>query len=61
MERVLRRPEVQRLTGLGRSTIYCWMSRGRFPRPVRLGERLVGWRESDLRDWLAARAPKVSE
>jgi len=61
MERVLRRPEVQRLTGLARSTIYSWISRGLFPKPVRLGERLVGWRESDLRDWLAARAPKVSE
>jgi prophage regulatory protein len=58
MERVLRRPEVERLTGLARSTIYSWIDRGCFPKPVKLGERSVGWREGDVREWLEARAPK---
>jgi prophage regulatory protein len=26
-----------------------------FPRPVRLGVRAVGWRESDIVAWLASR------
>ena len=42
-------------TGLGRSTLYAMMDRGEFPRPLKLGVRAVGWRESDLTDWLAAR------
>lgn len=51
----LRRPAVEALTGLARSTIYHLMSRGQFPRPVRLSVRAVAWRESDVTAWLASR------
>jgi prophage regulatory protein len=57
-ERILRRPEVERLTSLSRTTLYTWMARGDFPRPVALGARTVGWRESDVEAWLAARETK---
>jgi prophage regulatory protein len=50
-ERLLRRKEVERLTGLSRSSIYAWMKDGRFPRPVRLGPRAVAWRQSDITAW----------
>lgn len=53
--RLLRRPEVEARTGLSRSTIYEWMKRGEFPQPVKLGERLVAWRESDVTAWLESR------
>lgn len=53
-ERLIRRPEVEARTGLSRSTIYEWMKRGDFPQPVKLGERLVAWRESDVVAWLEA-------
>jgi prophage regulatory protein len=51
-ETILRRPEVEKRSGLSRSTIYLYMTEGRFPRPVRLGKRAVGWRDSDIRRWL---------
>lgn len=51
---LLRRPEVESRTGLSRSTIYDWMKRGDFPQPVKLGVRLVAWRESDVVAWLDA-------
>ena len=54
-DRIFRLPEVLARTGLGRSTLYGMMERGEFVRPVRLGARAVGWRESELTDWLAAR------
>ena len=54
-EKLLRRPEVEARTGLARSTIYDWMKRREFPPPVRLGARLVAWRESDLDAWLESR------
>ena len=57
-ERILRRPEVERVTGLSRSSIYEWMRRGEFPQPVALGARLVGWRQRDIAAWIAAREPK---
>ena len=49
---ILRRPDVQAVTGLSRSTIYKWMNEGSFPKPVKLGPRAVGWREADINDWL---------
>ena len=52
---LLRRPDVERLTGLSRSAIYAAMSRGEFPRPVRIGRRAVGWPQSFVDAWIAAR------
>ena len=51
-ETILRRPDVEKRCGLSRSTIYQLMTEGGFPRPVRLGKRAVGWRESDIAGWL---------
>ena len=57
-ERILRRPDVEAQTGLSCSTIYDWMKRGEFPKPVALGSRMVGWRESEIEAWLEARELK---
>lgn len=54
--RILRRPEVERRVGLKRAAIYAMMARGRFPRPVKLGEKAVGWVEAEIQQWLEARA-----
>jgi prophage regulatory protein len=53
--RVMRLVEVLSTTGLARSTIYKYVADGSFPRPVTLGERSVGWVESEVHDWLLAR------
>ena len=63
--RVLRRPEVQRRTGLGRTAIYVLMAEGKFPPPIRLTAKAVGWLEAEVAAWIAARvaerdAPKAS-
>lgn len=57
---LLRRPEVESRTGLSRSTIYDWMKRGNFPQPVKLGARIVAWRESDVTAWLDSREQRAS-
>ena len=53
--RILRRPEVEKLVGLSRATIYERMSEGTFPKPLPLGGRLVGWLERDIQDWINQR------
>ena len=53
--RFLRLPEVLARTGLSRSTIYVRLEQGRFPRPVSLGARAVGWIESEVDEWMRAR------
>lgn len=52
---LLRMPIVMQMTGLGRSTIYRMIAESKFPRPVRLGERAVAWRRTDLDRWSQAR------
>jgi prophage regulatory protein len=57
---LLRRPEVERLSGLSRSTLYALVAKGQFPAPVRIGIRAVAWRTSDLDAWLATRSYTLS-
>lgn len=53
--RILRLPAVKASTGLSRSTIYLRVAKGTFPKPVSLGERAVGWVESEIQQWLEQR------
>lgn len=53
--RIIRRREVEARSGLGRSSIYALMAEGKFPRPVKLSARAVGWYESDINEWLEHR------
>ncbi len=53
--RILRLPLVRERTGLSRSSIYLRISEGRFPKPISLGERAVGWLESEITEWLNRR------
>lgn len=55
MSRILRRPEVEKKTGLSRSTIYANIHAGTFPSPVRIGKRAVGWRETDIEEFIRSR------
>ena len=49
---LLRLPEVQALTTLGKAAIYARLNQGLFPEPVRLSTRAVRWRRSDIDRWL---------
>jgi prophage regulatory protein len=53
---VLRLPEVMRRTGLRRSSIYNRIAANDFPRGFSLGGSARGWLESEVDDWIAARA-----
>jgi len=54
--RILRRGEVTMRTGLSNTTIHREIQAGRFPKPVALGRRAVGWFEHEVDAWLEARA-----
>ena len=45
---ILRLPAVKARTGLSRSTIYLRISDGRFPKPISLGGRAVGWIDAEI-------------
>ncbi|ELQ3328403.1 AlpA family transcriptional regulator [Pseudomonas aeruginosa] len=56
--RIFRLQDVITATGLSRSTLYKYISEGTFPKPVSLGDRCVGWVDSEVHDWILA---KVAE
>ncbi|WP_109356274.1 AlpA family transcriptional regulator [Sphingorhabdus sp. EL138] len=54
--RLIRLSEVQHRVGLGRSTIYDWMNKGKFPKAHSLSRYNVRWLESDIDEWIAAKS-----
>lgn len=54
-EKYIRRPAVEELTGLRRTTIYKLMNAGEFPRPIKITGKAVAWPESAVVAWLASR------
>lgn len=55
VQTILRRHDVERVTGLPRSTIYDLIAKGEFPRPIKLSMKSVGWLETEITDWQGAR------
>ena len=52
MPKILKLPEVMEATALSRSSIYAYCSENRFPKPVTIGRRAVGWLESEISAWI---------
>jgi prophage regulatory protein len=55
MTELERLPSVVQRTTVSRSHLYALMKQGKFPRPLRIGARAIGWRSEDIEAWLAAR------
>ena len=54
-ERIIRAKEVVELTGLSRTTLWRMEKSGKFPNRVSLGVGSVGWRFSEVNEWLNSR------
>jgi prophage regulatory protein len=52
---MMRLPQVKEMTGLSRSTIYNWLTAGKFPAPVKLGPRSVAWVRQEIELWVQTR------
>ena len=55
----LRLPQVCKVTGLCRSTIYQLETEERFPHRIKIGIRAVGWVEGEVQEWLASRIERT--
>jgi prophage regulatory protein len=47
--------EVMKVTCLARPTIYKYISKGSFPKPVSLGGRAVAWVAEEIDEWIESR------
>lgn len=54
-DRLIRLPEVLRLTGMCRSALYNQMALGQFPRSIKIGPRAASWSAKEVRVWIAQR------
>lgn len=59
-DRLLRLPEVLRLTGVGKSTWYALMAAGRAPRGVCVTPRCIAWSEQACLAWVHARLAEAA-
>jgi len=50
-QQFIRFPSVQKMVGLGRTTIYERIKTGTFPRQIKLGRASV-WVESEIQEWI---------
>jgi prophage regulatory protein len=57
--RLLRRPQVEEMTGLSRSSIYEKMNDGTFPKCIKIGEKAVSWIEQEVQDWIRAQIERA--
>ena len=57
---LLRRPDVERLVRLSRTTIYQLMKTGNFPKPLRISAQAVAWRLSDIQAWVDSRPTAIA-
>jgi prophage regulatory protein len=56
MTKILKLPDVMKATALSRSSIYAFIQKNTFPKPVRLGERAVGWKSDEIAAWIESRS-----
>lgn len=52
--RIIRLPELLRLVGMSRSTIWRQQKSGAFPRSVPLSDRATGWHLDEVVEWMNA-------
>lgn len=52
---ILRKPQVEKITGRSYSSLRRDIAQGAFPSPLQLGPRAVGWRADEVRAWVNER------
>ncbi len=57
-DRIIRLNELGAMLGVSPSTIWRWERAGHFPSRLVIGARAVGWRLSEVNDWLDTRQHK---
>lgn len=53
--------EASRRLSIPTSTLYRWISEGRFPKPIKIGPRRTAFRVSDLQSWIEKQSEYTSD
>ncbi|MES2886136.1 MAG: AlpA family phage regulatory protein [Pseudomonadota bacterium] len=52
---MIRLPELIKICGLSKATVYRLSARGLFPKPSKIGVRASGWSKQQVDQWMADR------
>lgn len=55
MNTILKLPAVMQITTLSQSSISRYVKSGTFPKPVKLGDRAVGWVCAEVHEWMKSK------
>jgi len=50
--KILKLKQVTEKAAISRSSLYAKVKQGKFPAPVKLGERASGWIEDEIDEWI---------
>ena len=56
--RLMRLKDILQVIPVGRSTWWLWVSQGKAPAPIKLGERVTCWHSADIEDFIEGVRPK---
>lgn len=51
---------VGKIIPVGATTLWRWVNAGKFPKPIKLSERVTAWRCEDVRAWMEQHSPEAS-
>jgi len=57
-ESFIRLKKVEDRTGLKKSMVYDLMSKEKFPKSIKIGDRAVAWIESEVDQWIQNKIPE---
>ncbi len=47
--------ELTKILSVSRASIYNWLKKGTFPKPIKISDSVTVWRKSDIEDWVSSR------
>jgi prophage regulatory protein len=53
--KIIKLPKVMEMTSFSVASIYRLCAEGKFPKKIKIGARSVGWRESDIVEYIEER------
>ncbi len=59
LDRVIREPECEKITGLSRTSRWRLERDGLFPKRRQISPNTIGWLQSELAEWLEQRTQRV--
>ncbi|MFL3024218.1 MAG: helix-turn-helix transcriptional regulator [Methylophilaceae bacterium] len=44
--------ELTKILSVSRASIYNWLNKGTFPKPIKISDSVTVWRASDIQKWV---------